>query len=72
MKTFSGTYYNGELKLDKPLKTKKPVRVILTIEDENLPGLNLADFSFEESRELLKDLSTSFSDEVVKERRKEV
>jgi len=71
MKTITGTYHNGKLKLDKPLKTKKPVRVTLTIEEE-ANELKLSDFSFLEAQELLKDCNTSFSDDLIEERRKEI
>ncbi|WP_373520014.1 hypothetical protein [Aquiflexum sp.] len=71
MKTISGTYYNGELKLDKPLKTKNPVRVKLVFE-EDLPEkdvLKISDFSFLEMQEMLKDCKSSLSEELVNERR---
>ncbi len=71
MKTISGTYFNGELKLDKPLKTKKPVRVKLVFE-EDLPEkdvLKISDFSFMEMQEMLKDCKSSLSEELVNERR---
>lgn len=71
MKTISGTYFNGELKLDKPLKTKKPVRVKLVFE-QDLPEkdvLKISDFSFMEMQEMLKDCKSSLSEELVNERR---
>jgi len=71
MKTISGTYFNGELKLDKPLKTKKPVRVKLFFE-EDLPEkdvLKISDFSFMEMQEMLIDCKSSLSEELVNERR---
>lgn len=70
MTTISGTYYNGQLKLEKPIKTKKPVKVTVTFEEESKIYLVLSDFSFLESQELLKDYKGSFSDEVIEERRK--
>ena len=63
MGTIRGTYYNGHLKLERPLKTKKPVKVIVTFEEESKTQLLLSDFSFLESQELLKDYKGSFSDE---------
>lgn len=71
MKTISGTYFNGELKLDKPLKTKKPVRVKLVFE-QDIPEkdvLKISDFSFLEMQEMLKDCKSSLSEELVNERR---
>jgi hypothetical protein len=70
MKTIKGIYYNGQLKLKSPLKTKKPLKVTVTFEEEPKKRLALSDFSFLESQELLKDYKGSFSDEVVEERRK--
>lgn len=72
MKTITGTYHKGRLKLDRPLKTEKPLRVKVTFEEETTAELALSDFSFLESQELLKDFKTSFAEEVVAERRKAV
>lgn len=70
MGTITGTYHNGKLKLDKPLKTKKPVRVTLTFEEADSNELKLSDFSFLETQELLKDCDSSFSDDLIEERRR--
>ena len=77
MKTITGTYFNGQLTLKKPLKTKRPIKVTLTIEDElelkrtsSKKILKISDFSFTEAQALLKDYKGSFSDEVINERRK--
>jgi hypothetical protein len=70
MTIIKGTYFNGQLKLDRPLKTKKPVKVTVIFEEESKSHLELSEFSFLESQELLKDYKGSFSDEVVEERRK--
>lgn len=72
MITITGTYYKGKLTLDKPIKTQKPVRVIVSIEENDSEFLSLSDFSFEETQEMLKDIQTSFSEEVVDERRKAI
>lgn len=69
MTTITGTYYNGHLKLEKPIKTKKPINVKVTYEEDSITRLALSDFSFLESQELLKDFKGSFSDEVIEERR---
>ncbi len=72
MKALTGIYHNGQLKLKKPLKTKRPIRVTISFEEEKQPNTHLAlsDFSFLETQELLKDYKGSFADEVIKERRK--
>lgn len=72
MRTITGTYHNGELKLDRPFITKKPVKVTITIEENEATELKLSDFSFAETQEFLKEYTTSFSDEVVEERRREL
>lgn len=69
METITGTYYKGRLSLDKPLKVKKPVKVMVTLLEETETRLSISDFSFLESQELFKDCKTSFSDEVIEERR---
>lgn len=68
MTTITGTYYNGQLKLERPLKTQKPLKVAAIFEEESKPSMALSDFSFLESQELLKDCKGSFSDKVIEER----
>ncbi|KAF0237868.1 MAG: hypothetical protein FD181_1548 [Prolixibacteraceae bacterium] len=72
MTTLTGTYYKGRLKLDKPVKFAKPVKVTVTFEKEKQSGLSLSDFSFAETQDLLKECKTSFADEVIEERRKAI
>jgi len=72
MPTLTGTYYKGRLKLDKPVKFTKPVKVTVSFEEENNDVLTLSDFSFLETQELLKDCKTSFSEEVIEDRREAV
>jgi len=72
MTTLTGTYYKGRLKLDRPMKLSKPVKVTITFEKEKSKSLGLSDFSFAETQELLKDCKTSFADEVIDERRKAI
>jgi len=72
MPTLTGTYYRGRLKLDKPVKFTKPVKVTVSFEEENKEVFSLSDFSFLETQEMLKDCNTSFSDEVIEERREAV
>lgn len=69
METITGTYYKGRLTLDRPFKIKKPIKVLVTLLEEKETMLSISDFSFLESQELLKDCKTSFSDEVIEERR---
>ena len=69
MTTIAGTYFNGQLKLERPIKTEKPVKVTVTFEDEVKNYLQVSDFSFLEVQEILKDYKGSFADEVVDERR---
>lgn len=71
MKKLTGTYFNGQLILDQPFDTEKPVRVSITLEDSK-KDIKLSDFSFAETQKLLKDCKSSFSDEVIAERRKEL
>jgi len=72
MGTLTGIYYRGQLKLDKPLRTKKPLKVTIHFEEEEKTVLNFSDFTFLEIQELLKDCKSSFSDEVIEERRQAV
>jgi hypothetical protein len=72
MTTLTGTYYKGRLKLDKPIKTERPIKVTVSFDEDEKHGLKLTDFSFLEAQELLKDCNTSFSDEIIEERRKAV
>jgi hypothetical protein len=74
MLAIAGTYENGVVKLDKKYNKKTPIKVIVTfIEDkepQNKTRLRFEDFSFAKSRELFKNYTgTSFSDEVITERR---
>ena len=72
MGTLNGIYIKAQLKLNKPLRTKKPLKVTIHFEEEEKIVLSLSDFSFSETQELLKDCKASFSDEVIEERRKAV
>jgi len=70
IKSSSGTYFNGQLTLDKPIKTKKPVSITIYFEEEEpKPSLNLEDFSFLKMQEMLQGCTSSFAEEVVNERR---
>ncbi len=71
MKTLTGTYYKGKLKLDSPYNPTHPIRVKILINEEEQKELKLSDFSFLETQDLLKDCKSSFAEEVISERRKE-
>lgn len=74
MKTISGTYHNGKLSLDKPFKTKKPVRVKVVFEEiiETEESLKVSNFSFLEMQQMLQNCPTSLADELIKERGREL
>jgi hypothetical protein len=67
-----GTYLNGQVKLDKELPSKKPLKVIVTFLEEvgveKSNGLQLSDFSYSKSQKNLIDLKTSLSDSLIDER----
>lgn len=65
-----GTYHNGVLNLEKKIITNTPVKVTVVFEEELPASLQISDFSFQETQEILKDYKGSFSDEVVEERRR--
>lgn len=69
MLELKGTYHNGKLKLEKKIKTRNPVKVTVVFEDATPESLQLTDFSFLETQELLKEYKGSFADEVIEERR---
>jgi hypothetical protein len=76
MVAVAGTYQDGNFKLDREISFDKPVKVIITfLEDTETPSenrLRLSDFSFFESKKMLKDYSGSFSDTLIEERRSEL
>jgi hypothetical protein len=66
----NGIYFKGKLQLERPINTNKPLKVVVTFEeDKEKTSLSLSDFSFLETQELLKDYKGSFSNEVVSDRR---
>ncbi|MFN8429765.1 MAG: hypothetical protein U0V04_07290 [Spirosomataceae bacterium] len=73
MVAVSGTYNNGEIKLDKEVASEKPLRVVVTfLDDFETPGqqfIKTSKFNFKKSQELLSSLKSSLSDELIKERR---
>jgi hypothetical protein len=71
MLAVKGIYQNGQLILEEPVPFIKPVAVIVTfLEEQPLPPkIDLAHFSFSQSRELLKEVKSSLSDTLIEERR---
>jgi predicted DNA-binding antitoxin AbrB/MazE fold protein len=72
----NGIYENGVVKLDRQIKAKKSVKVIVTFLDEELPNdskrLTIKDFSFLKSRDKSKRFTGSLSDAVIEERKTEI
>ncbi len=69
MTQITGTYFNGNLQLDRPLTTSKPIKVTIVFEEEKVQNLTLSDFSFLETQQMLEQCTASFSEEVIDERR---
>ena len=77
MIAINGTYFNGQVQIEEPIETQKPMKVIVTFLDEvekttvnaQPKRLKFSDFSFAKSRELLKDMKGNLSDAVIEERR---
>jgi hypothetical protein len=76
MVQLSGVYNDGQITLDQKVSATKPVKVMVTFMEDDVvveeKPLNFNDFSFDQCREMLKDLNTSFSDTVIEERRSEL
>jgi hypothetical protein len=73
MLSVRGIYEKGEITLTEKIPTERKVEVIVTFlentEEERRQQLNLDQFSFKKSRELLKHYKGSLSDEIIAERR---
>lgn len=72
-----GIYHQGQLKLDRPVKSDKPLEVIITfleegVELEQKKNLKKENFSFTASRKLLSNYKGSLSDVVIEERKEGV
>lgn len=75
MQQLTGTYYQGKVHLDNIIPTDHPLKVVVIFEDDiksESKGLQLSDFSFAKSRQLLKDIKGSISDTVIEERRESI
>ncbi|GGN05790.1 hypothetical protein GCM10010967_46250 [Dyadobacter beijingensis] len=75
MLRIEGTYQNGRIELDSAPVIDLPVKVIITFPEIDGPvksdakSLRWSDFSFDRSRQLLKELKSSLAEEVISERR---
>jgi len=73
MLSVRGVYENGEVKLKEKITGSGEIPVIVTfledMEEEEPETIDLRAFSFEHSREILKDYLGSLSDAVIEERR---
>ena len=72
----NGVYENGVVQLDRRIRAKKKMKVIVTFLDEE-PSiepkrLKIEDFSFLESREKSKRYTGSLSDAVIEDRKAEL
>lgn len=73
--TIEGTYQNGQIHLNDEVPFVQKKKVIVTFLEEATDSatpnrLTLDSFSFKKTRAALKTDQGSFSDEVIKERRK--
>ena len=73
MLQLTGTYYEGKVHLKKTIPTDRPIKVTVVFEEEvskrEEKRLQFSDFSFAESREILKNTKGSLSETVIEERR---
>jgi hypothetical protein len=73
MLSVRGIYQNGQIKFKEKVSITRETPVIVTfledVEEEETKKLNLSDFSFNRSKEILKDYKGSLSDTVIEERR---
>ena len=72
----NGIYENGIVRLDRRIRARRSVKVIVTFLDEDLQNntkrLTVKDFSFLKSREESKRYTGSLSDAVMDERKSEL
>ena len=73
MLALKGTYENGIVTLEKPLKSDRKREVIVTFleEDYQKKPLSLEDFSFKKTRERTDKYNFSLSQAVIEERKEE-
>ena len=72
----SGIYENGVVRLDRKIRTRKNIKVIVTFLDEEPQSepkrLTARDFSFLKSREASKRYKGSLSDVIIEDRKAEL
>lgn len=72
----SGVYENGVITLERKLRSKRSMKVIVTFLDEEIQNdpkrLTTLDFSFKHSREKSKRYDGSLSDDVIDDRKSEL
>ncbi|MDP3913656.1 MAG: hypothetical protein Q8R96_07960 [Bacteroidota bacterium] len=72
----SGVYENGVITLERKVRSKRSMKVIVTFLDEEIQHdpkrLTTLDFSFKRSREKSKGYDGSLSDAVVDDRKSEL
>lgn len=71
----NGTYVNGVITLEKKIRSKRSLKVIVTFLDDEIQSdskrLTTKDFSFGKSREKSKRYDGSLSDAVIDDRKSE-
>jgi predicted DNA-binding antitoxin AbrB/MazE fold protein len=72
----NGIYENGVITLERKVRSKRSIKVIVTFLDEesthDAKRLTSKDFSFRKSREKSKGFNGSLSDAVIEERKSEL
>lgn len=75
MASVKAIYKNGKIILKKKINTKEPIEVTVTFpsrirKNKRQKGqLDLEAFAFKKSQKLLRNLKSSLSEEIIKERR---
>lgn len=76
MLTVKGVFVNEKIILEKKIKSKKQIKVLVTfledIEKTSSKSIGLKRFSFAKSKKFLKDYKGSLSDAVIEERRNSI
>jgi hypothetical protein len=73
MLSVRGVYENGEIKIKEKVSITRETPVIITfledLPEEETKKLDISEFSFNRSKDILKDYKGSLSDAVIEERR---
>ncbi len=73
MLAVTGVYKDGQIILDEKINISHPLKVVVTFLEEsrlsNRDGLDISQFSFQQSRQALKGLQSALSDTLIEERR---